>query len=85
MKYKDILAFARLLRKNQTPAEVFFWNKVRNRGLFGKKFKRQFIIQHAEILGEKKFYIADFYCYEKSLVVEIDGKIHLTYLTPTNR
>jgi very-short-patch-repair endonuclease len=77
MKYKDILAFAKLLRKNQTPAEIFFWNKVRNRRLFGKKFKRQFIIQHAEILGEKKYYIADFYCYEKSLVVEIDGKIHL--------
>ncbi len=77
MKYKDILAFARSLRKNQTPAEIFFWNEVRNRRLFGKKFKRQFIIQHAEILGEKKYYIADFFCYEKSLVVEIDGKIHL--------
>jgi very-short-patch-repair endonuclease len=77
MKYRDILAFARLLRRNQTPAEIFFWNRVRNRGLFEKKFKRQFIIQHAEILGEKKYYIADFYCHEKLLVVEIDGKIHL--------
>lgn len=77
MKYKDILAFARSLRKNQTPAEIFFWNEVRNRRLFGKKFKRQFIIQYAEISGEKKYYIADFFCYEKSLVVEIDGKIHL--------
>ena len=77
MKYKDILAFARLLRKNQTPAEVFFWSQVRNRRLFGKKFKRQFIIHHAKIMREKKYYIADFYCHEKSLVVEIDGKIHL--------
>jgi very-short-patch-repair endonuclease len=46
MTYEEILAFARELRKKQTPAEKFFWQKVRNRRLFGKKFTRQFIIQH---------------------------------------
>jgi len=77
MKYKDVLSFAKSLRTNQTPAEIFFWEKVRNKRLFGKKIKRQFIIHHAEIFGVNKYYIADFYCHEKLLVVEIDGKIHL--------
>ena len=77
MLYKDILRFARLLRKRQTPAEVFFWEKVRNRRLFGKKFYRQYIIQHAEIMGKKYFYIVDFHCFENKLIVELDGGIHL--------
>lgn len=77
MKYKDALAFARVLRKNQTYAEKVFWFQVRNRKLFGKKFKRQFIVEHADVLDEKYFYIVDFYCHEHLLVVELDGKIHL--------
>lgn len=71
-----ILQFSRQLRKNQTPAESFFWGKVRNRQLFGKKFSRQYVIQHSEILGKKQFFIADFYCHEKKLIVEIDGGIY---------
>jgi len=77
MEYKQILSFARALRKNQTPAEKHFWEKTRNRKLFGLKFRRQHIIQHANILGNKSFFIADFFCGEKKLIVEIDGKIHL--------
>ena len=26
--------------------------------------------------GEKRFFVADFYCAEHNLVVEVDGKIH---------
>lgn len=78
MKYKDALAFTKLLRHNQTPAEKFFWNKVRDRRLFNAKFRRQFLIEHAEILGKKYFYIVDFYCFEKKLIVELDGEIHLS-------
>jgi very-short-patch-repair endonuclease len=29
-----------------------------------------------DLLGKETFYIADFYCHEKSLVVELDGGIH---------
>ena len=76
MKYKDILHFARELRKNQTPAEQFFWEQVRNRRFMGKKFTRQFIIEHSEIQGDKSFFIADFHCHEKRLVVELDGGVH---------
>ncbi len=76
MKYRDILHFARELRKNQTPAEEFFWKMVRNRRFMGKKFTRQYIIEHSEVQGDKSFFIADFHCHEKRLIVELDGKIH---------
>ena len=49
---------------------------MRNRGFLGKKFLRQHPILF-QIDGEKRFLIADFFCREKRLVVEIDGKIHL--------
>lgn len=64
------------MRKNPTPAERQFWEKVRGRQFLKKKFYRQYIIQHSDILGKKSFFIADFFCNEASLIVEIDGKIH---------
>ncbi len=72
MKYAQILSFARELRKNQTPAEKLFWSKVRNRRFLGLKFNRQFIIEH----DNSSYFIADFHCHEKKLIVEIDGEIH---------
>ncbi|MBK7381041.1 MAG: endonuclease domain-containing protein [Ignavibacteriales bacterium] len=65
----------RELRKNQTEAEKIFWQAVRNRKFCGKKFYRQYPIFH-DITGKETFFIADFYCYEAKLVVELDGKIH---------
>ncbi len=73
MKYSQIQAYARELRKNQTKAEAFFWSKVRNRQFLGLKFNRQFILEYEN----SSYFIADFHCYEKRLIVEIDGKIHL--------
>ncbi|MFQ5638388.1 MAG: endonuclease domain-containing protein [bacterium] len=66
----------RNLRKNQTKSETIIWQAVRNRNLNGKKFLRQHPIRF-EMDGGKRFFVADFYCHEKKLVVEIDGKIHL--------
>ena len=76
MKYKQALEFDRHNRKNQTPAEVFFWEKVRNRKFCDKRFLRQFIIEYQANLGKWNFYIVDFYCHERRLVVELDGGIH---------
>ncbi len=73
MRYLEVLSFARELRKNQTKAEMVFWSKVRNRKFHGFKFNRQFIIEH----DKAHYFIADFHCYEKKLIVEVDGKIHL--------
>ncbi len=65
----------RELRKNQTNAEKIFWERVRNRRFTGLKINRQFPLFY-KLLGKESFYIADFYCHEKKLVIELDGKIH---------
>jgi very-short-patch-repair endonuclease len=59
--------YRRELRRQPTRAEAAFWELVRDRRLDGLKFRRQ----HA-VAG----YIADFYCAEATLVVELDGPIH---------
>jgi len=63
------------LRKKQTNAEKIFWEAVRNRRFMGLKFYRQYPI-FVDVDGRETFFIADFFCFEKKLVVEIDGKIH---------
>ena len=65
----------RSLRKNQTESERTFWEIVRNRKLFGKKFLRQHPVQ-LKFMGKKRFFVGDFYCAEKKIIIEIDGKIH---------
>lgn len=59
--------FARELRKNLTKGEVLLWNVLKRGGLNGYKFNRQ------KPLGN---YIADFYCKQLKLVIEIDGNSH---------
>ena len=55
------------LRVKQTEAEKILWQKLRNRQVEGFKFFRQYSI------GK---YIADFYCSELRLVIELDGSHH---------
>ncbi len=55
------------MRKNATPQEVILWARLKNEQL-GYKFRRQ----HS--FGK---YIADFYCREKDLIIEVDGSQHL--------
>ncbi len=66
---------SRQLRKDQTNAEQIFWQLVRNRQLFGLKFYRQYPL-FFDYYGQERFFIADFFCFEKKLVVELDGAIH---------
>lgn len=58
---------AKALRKRSTKAEKHFWQMIRNRQLMGFKFRRQHPL---------KYFIADFYCHEALLVIELDGNIH---------
>jgi very-short-patch-repair endonuclease len=58
---------AKELRQSMTPAERILWERLRDRGLAGFKFRRQHPIGA---------YIVDFYCAEARLVIEIDGVIH---------
>jgi len=57
----------RALRKNLTEAEKALWKKLRGKRLEGLKFFRQ------SGIGT---YIADFYCPQLKLVIEIDGGQH---------
>ena len=58
---------ARRLRRNSTEAERVLWRHLRNRQLGGCKFRRQ------QPLGS---YVVDFACFEKRLIVEVDGGHH---------
>jgi very-short-patch-repair endonuclease len=58
---------ARELRKRQTDAESLLWRNLRRRNFVGVKFRRQHPVEG---------YIADFYCGEARLVVELDGGGH---------
>ena len=64
---KYIVEIARELRKQQTTTEAILWNYLKNRKLRGLKFRRQYAIGR---------YIADFYCIEERLAIDLDGKIH---------
>mgnify|MGYP001344903047 CR=1 FL=1 len=55
------------LRNNATNAEIILWKKIRNKQLYGYRFRRQFGIEN---------YVVDFYCPSLRLVIEIDGFTH---------
>jgi very-short-patch-repair endonuclease len=57
----------RRLRENGTPAERILWEAIRDRRLAGFKFRRQHPVGR---------FIADFYCAQARLVVELDGSGH---------
>jgi very-short-patch-repair endonuclease len=62
-----IMEAARLLRDNMTSFEKLVWERVKGKQICGLRFRRQHPID---------IFIADFYCHEARLVVEIDGEIH---------
>ncbi len=61
------LVRARSLRQSMTEAERLLWSKLRKRRFANFKFRRQVP------LGP---FIADFVCFEKSLIIELDGGQH---------
>ena len=66
----DLFSKANELRiERKTEAEDALWQHLRNRQVENCKFRRQHPLGH---------FIADFYCHEKHLVIEVDGGYHLT-------
>ena len=57
----------RRLRRPMTPTEALVWEQLRDRKFHGLKFRRQHPIGP---------YIADFFCADLGLVLEIDGAVH---------
>jgi len=58
---------AKANRRTATEAEDILWNVLRGRKFLNLKFRRQHPINS---------YIADFYCFELNIVIEVDGKYH---------
>ncbi len=58
---------AKALRQSMTSAEELLWKHLRNKQLKGLKFRRQHPVD---------IFIADFYCHEKKIIIELDGGIH---------
>ncbi len=63
----NLLHLARTLRSNPTDAEKKLWHHLRQRQFHGLKFRRQQEIDR---------FIADFVCFEKRLIIELDGGQH---------
>ena len=63
---RNLTNLARNLRNNPTEAEKQIWYMLRQK-ISGVKFRRQGVI------GQ---YIVDFVCFEKRLIIEIDGGQH---------
>ena len=59
--------FRRFLRKESTTAEKVLWFHFRNRKFLNLKIRRQHSIEN---------FIADFYCDELKLIIEVDGGVH---------
>ncbi|MFN8674253.1 MAG: endonuclease domain-containing protein [Candidatus Sericytochromatia bacterium] len=66
---KKLKQASRNLRTNMTEAEKKLWTKIRKKQINGFLFLRQ------KIIGN---YIADFYCHELKVVIEVDGSQHYT-------
>ena len=64
-----LLSPARALRQSSTDAETLLWKHLRAKRFKKLKFKRQ------EPIGK---YIVDFVCYEKRIIIEVDGGQHST-------
>ncbi|MCG2588234.1 endonuclease domain-containing protein [Rhodohalobacter sp. WB101] len=57
----------RYLRNNMTKWEIYLWNDLKSRKMYGFKVRRQYGFDN---------YVVDFYCPELKLAVEVDGDFH---------
>ncbi|MBN2031041.1 endonuclease domain-containing protein [bacterium] len=64
---KPFTQLARKLRKNSTDAERLLWHHLRGKRFNHLKFRRQ------QPIGP---YIVDLICFEKRLIIEVDGSQH---------
>jgi len=64
------------MRREPTDAEAAMWRLLRDRRLLQFKFRRQVPFKN---------YVLDFVCFERRLVVEIDGRQHASAITDAVR
>jgi len=58
---------ARELRRTMTPAERVLWQRLRGGQIAGLRFRRQHAMEG---------FIADFFCHQARLIIEVDGQVH---------
>ena len=58
---------ARAFRRAMTPAEICLWEELRSNRCAGLHVRRQQVIDG---------FIADFYCHQVGLIIEVDGEVH---------
>ena len=63
-----LLPFAKRMRHTSTDAETRLWWHLRAARFRGLKFRRQ------QPIGD---YIVDFVCFERRMIIEVDGSQHL--------
>jgi very-short-patch-repair endonuclease len=63
----ETLSAAKILRRKMTVSEKLLWERLNQKKVSGIRFRRQHPIS---------YFIADFYCHEARLVIELDGEIH---------
>lgn len=66
---RQMMGVAREFRTQPTKSEGRLWGALRNRQLYGAKFRRQ------QAMGP---FVVDFFCAERRVIVEVDGPIHDT-------
>ena len=68
---------ARKLRKNLTQAESYLWENIRKWKILWKQFQKQKpIFVYEEDSWLPRYIIADFYCSENKLIIELDWSVH---------
>jgi very-short-patch-repair endonuclease len=73
---KRIRNFAKKMRREPTDAEAGMWRLLRDRRLALFKFRRQVPFQN---------FILDFVCFERRMIIEIDGSQHASSARDTAR
>ena len=63
-----MLKYSRQLRRDQTPWEKKLWMYLKGKNFYGFKFRRQVVVGS---------YIYDFLCFDKKLIIELDGGQHV--------
>ena len=63
----NVTKIAKTLRKSHTNAELRLWKHLKTRQIEGTKFRRQ------QPIGR---FIVDFVCFEKKVIIDVDGGQH---------
>ncbi len=74
--FKKIKKHAQELRNNMTGSEKILWQELKGEKLSGYRFLKWHPILFKGDQIRLNYFIADFFCFEKKVIIELDGPIH---------